>query len=104
MTITHFAEAFIVLIFFQQSCSNSMEKIKNRLCFEILVNDNVMCELCEVLLTCNNSYILLNMIKFRDYSKKKCLVLRILGTYIEGQLPFPPIGSCWLNVPTSNPF
>ena len=28
MTITHFAEAFIVLIFFQQSCSNSMEKIK----------------------------------------------------------------------------
>ena len=49
MTITHFAEAFIVLIFFQQSCSNSMEKIKNRLCFEILVNDNVMCELCEVL-------------------------------------------------------
>ena len=63
-----------------------------------------MCELCEVLLTCNNSYILLNMIKFRDYSKKKCLVVRILGTYIEGQLPFPPIGSCWLNVPTSNPF
>ena len=48
MTITHFAEAFIVLIFFQQSCSNSMEK-KNRLCFEILVNYNVMCELCEVL-------------------------------------------------------
>ena len=49
MTITHFAEAFIVLIFFQQSCSNSMEKIKNRLCFEILVNYNVMCELFEVL-------------------------------------------------------
>ena len=67
MTITHFAEAFIVLIFFQQSCSNSMEKIKNRLCFEILVNYNVMCELFEVLLICNNSYILLNMIKFRDY-------------------------------------
>ena len=49
MTITHFAEAFIALIFFQQSCSNSMEKIKNRLCFEILVNYNVMCELFEVL-------------------------------------------------------
>ena len=81
-----------------------MEKIKNRLCFEILVNYNVMCELFEVLhVIIVTSY--LTWLSLETIAKKKCLVVvRILGTYIEGQLPFPPIGSCWLNVPTSNPF
>ena len=41
MTITHFAEAFLTLYFFSSRIIQ-WKKIKIRLCFGILVNDNVI--------------------------------------------------------------